>query len=454
MFIQKPMVYENQDHQLTGTFIRDLKQRTALDLSFQSEQRWDDKQKTKYMTSLVAGMAPSKIIVANIKECLDCAEPGSADYDYFNSWFKQGYTTISIDGNNRTRTIDEYMQGEVKILQGDYLIPDGRVISIDSNNDTWTKHPVEFREYIIDNIFVTVCEYKNANRNDLTNLFLNINDGMSLNQQEKRNPILVPFAKWVREMTKQTYDDMLVKVFPTEKQRVRRTVDDYIVGMAIYTTYGTKATIQALEKNKAYEDNSTVSQQTKRAGKIITDFSNFIKRNAGKELKDSTTLFNLFMVYNHILDNKYVIRDESGFYRWFMATENKRLSNNTPIMTTKRGEQRPYSSCNSTMSSDELTARYEYIVKDLQEVIGDIVFLKDENRLFSKSERYQLWKQQGGVCPVTGKVIPESEINDDSKWAADHIIPFSKGGQTTLDNGQLIDKTSNLKKSNKLPIAA
>jgi 5-methylcytosine-specific restriction endonuclease McrA len=160
------------------------------------------------------------------------------------------------------------------------------------------------------------------------------------------------------------------------------------------------------------------------------------------------------MAYNHILDNKYVIRDEIAFYRWFMATENKRISDSTPIMTTKAGEHRPYSSCNSTMSSDELTARYEYIVKDLQEVIGDIVFLKDENRLFSKSERYQLWEQQGGVCSVTGKIIPESEINDDSKWAADHIIPFSKGGQTALDNGQLIDKTSNLKKSNKLPIAA
>jgi len=454
MKTKKPMVYNNVDHKLTSPFIRDLKNRTALDLAFQSEQRWDDNQKTKYVTSLVTGMAPSKIVIANIKECLENSDVGSYDYDYFNKWYKLNYESISIDGNNRTITIQEYMEGKVSIKHGDYLLPSGRVVQIDSSNDTWPKHPSEFRDYINDEVSVTVSEYVNATRADLTLLFLNINDGMALNQQEKRNPILVPFASWVRDITKETYDSMLFKVFPTDKQRIRRVVDDYIVGMAIYTTYGTSVTIQAAEKNKAYEDDSTVGMQTKRAGKIITDFANFVKRNADNELKDSSTLFNLFMAYNHILDNNYVIQNESEFYKWFIAKENKRIGDTKPIMTTKGGESRTYTSCNNTMSSPELIARYEYIVKDLNEVIGEVVFLKDENRLFNKTERYQLWEKQNGVCPETGKTIPESEINDDSKWAADHIIPFSKGGKTIIENGQLIDKTANLKKSNKLDIVA
>jgi len=454
MKTKKPMVYNNVDHKLTSPFIRDLKNRTALDLAFQSEQRWDDNQKTKYVTSLVTGMAPSKIVIANIKECLENSDVGSYDYDYFNKWYKLNYESISIDGNNRTITIQEYMEGKVSIKHGDYLLPSGRVVQIDSSNDTWPKHPSEFRDYINDEVSVTVSEYVNATRADLTLLFLNINDGMTLNQQEKRNPILVPFASWVRDITKETYDSMLFKVFPTDKQRIRRVVDDYIVGMAIYTAYGTSVTIQAAEKNKAYEDNSTVGMQTKRAGKIITDFANFVKRNAYNELKDSSTLFNLFMAYNHILDNNYVIQDENKFYDWFMAKENKRIGDTKTIMTTKGGESRTYASCNNTMSSPELTARYEYIVKDLNEVIGEVVFLKDENRLFNKTERYQLWKNQNGKCPETGELIPESEINNDSKWAADHIVPFSKGGKTVIENGQLINKTANLKKSNKLEVVA
>ena len=93
------MVYNNVDHKLTSPFIRDLKNRTALDLAFQSEQRWDDNQKTKYVTSLVTGMAPSKIVIANIKECLENSDVGSYDYDYFNKWYKLNYESISINGN-------------------------------------------------------------------------------------------------------------------------------------------------------------------------------------------------------------------------------------------------------------------------------------------------------------------------------------------------------------------
>ena len=36
---------------------------------------------------------------------------------------------------------------------------------------------------------------------------------------------------------------------------------------------------------------------------------------------------------------------------WFMASENKRLGNTKPIMTTKSGEHRTFASCNNTMSS-------------------------------------------------------------------------------------------------------
>ena len=36
----------------------------------------------------------------------------------------------------------------------------------------------------------------------------------------------------------------------------------------------------------------------------------------------------------------------------------------------------------------------------------------------------------------------------------DHIVPFSKGGKTIIDNGQLIDKTENLKKSDKIEVFA
>ena len=48
------------------------------------------------------------------------------------------------------------------------------------------------------------------------------------------------------------------------------------------------------------------------------------------------------------------------------------------------------------------------------------------------------------------KEIPFNEIADFTKWHGDAVIPKDKGGTHTLDNGELIDATFNVKKSNKL----
>ena len=55
----------------TDTWIDDI----AIDPAFQSSlySRWDDRQKSSYITSLIRGMAPSKYIFADIQSCYDAA---------------------------------------------------------------------------------------------------------------------------------------------------------------------------------------------------------------------------------------------------------------------------------------------------------------------------------------------------------------------------------------------
>ena len=72
-----------------------------------------------------------------------------------------------------------------------------------------------------------------------------------------------------------------------------------------------------------------------------------------------------------------------------------------------------------------------------------------KNRFFTKKQKNQLYKKQDGICPATKKRIPLEEIFDYTKWHADHILAFSRGGETTIENGQLVCAEFNLRKGKK-----
>ena len=66
-------------------------------------------------------------------------------------------------------------------------------------------------------------------------------------------------------------------------------------------------------------------------------------------------------------------------------------------------------------------------------------------RAFSGAQRKSLYNSSEGKCQSCGKPLPEN-------WHADHIIPFSKGGETHLANGQALCPSCNLSKSNTMKV--
>jgi superfamily II DNA or RNA helicase len=64
-------------------------------------------------------------------------------------------------------------------------------------------------------------------------------------------------------------------------------------------------------------------------------------------------------------------------------------------------------------------------------------------RRFSKNERSALYIASDGHCSLCGELLPIG-------WHADHIQPFSKGGQTDVTDGQSLCAKCNLSKGNKM----
>lgn len=97
---------------------------------------------------------------------------------------------------------------------------------------------------------------------------------------------------------------------------------------------------------------------------------------------------------------------------------------------------------NELMSNEEITDKkgvYEYILSGECEDMA----CKLSKRTFSNTDKRTAYERQKGICPITKEYFPFEEMQ------ADHIVPWWKGGTTTLDNLQMISKTANARKGGK-----
>lgn len=88
------------------------------------------------------------------------------------------------------------------------------------------------------------------------------------------------------------------------------------------------------------------------------------------------------------------------------------------------------------MSDDDITKKsgiYEYLIDENEKHLSI--------RTFSDSMKRTVYERQKGICKKCQKHFDISEME------ADHIIPWSKGGHTTLDNCQMLCRSCNRRKS-------
>ena len=65
---------------------------------------------------------------------------------------------------------------------------------------------------------------------------------------------------------------------------------------------------------------------------------------------------------------------------------------------------------------------------------------------------FDLWREQGGKCPASGKEINCRDILNGSIIEVDHNYPWAKGGLTTKSNAALLYASENRKKSASVPV--
>lgn len=94
---------------------------------------------------------------------------------------------------------------------------------------------------------------------------------------------------------------------------------------------------------------------------------------------------------------------------------------------------------NALMADDDVTnlkGIYEYVLSNCEKERCLSI------RTFTDKDKRKKYEMQNGICPICGK---HHEIEE---MEGDHIVAWSKGGKTTIDNLQMLCKKCNREKSN------
>lgn len=197
-------------------------------------------------------------------------------------------------------------------------------------------------------------------------------------------------------------------------------------GIGDYTFENNKTAIEVRKNLKAFYE-------------IFKDDPILDKKNGIKELSTEYFIISIYMLVRHIR-MYYVLNDEvKTILKEFIYSFHRRVktydqTSDIDMLTfTGRRQQGE----NDLEVRDRILRQvfFKYLADNNVELLE-----KDGNRAFSELERLIIYRDGKGLCQQClrdGKSEKESKVSW-SNFQADHVIPHAKGGQTVLENGELL----------------
>ena len=336
-----------------------------------------------------------------------------------------------IDGQQRIRTIWSYYNDEFALAK-DAEDVNGYVVA----NKKYSELPIAVST-LIDSYTLDFVVLDNQNEDEIREMFLRLQNGTSLKAQEKRNAMPGNMRNFVKSVSTHNFFNKV------NFANSRFTHDLVAAQMCLLALNKGICNIKDKDLNKMYQDNAAFddhSQEAKNIFKVLA-YLDVMFPAKSPELKRYSVI-SLFILIMEMMPNYDIRTRETDIANWFIsfeatraADEMKEPENQDPLLVIYHERV-----SNSSDTQDSLAYRHKFLKESLLTKITDLP-QKDSKRNFDEAQRQVIFRRFNGECQICGKVC---EWND---WEADHIIPWSKGGKTVVENGQVLCPSCNSRKS-------
>ncbi len=274
-------------------------------------------------------------------------------------------------------------------------------------------------------------------------IFERLNQGaVSLKPQEIRNCI---YRGSLNTMLKETVSENLKELSELFKNKnLHMEYEETILKFFMMMNYRNLKTPFNQELNKYMNAHKNDSEsEIKQSKKLFLDTFRLVKQVLGT---------NAFKAYNNdrrTFDKNFNSAVYDSIMIPFSSFRRQDIINNANEIRIAINEVKKssiYDTCihRGTNSKIRTTTRIEQIYDAINSVIKKNSTNIFDNRYFSQEQKMELY-YEGCKCGICGQAI--LDIND---CEVDHIIPYSKGGRTIIENAQLVHSTCNKIKSNKV----
>lgn len=368
---------------------------------YQRYSVWNKKQQQLLMDSIYQGMDIPKLYLRKTKD--------GSEFKY-----------EAVDGQQRMRAIWEFYEN--KYVLNNESTPD-------LNGKCYNDLEMEERQKF-DMFNFSVVIIREASDPEIREMFCRLQNGKPLNAAEKRNAMVSNMRDYCFKIAEHPFFNS-VRFSNSRMQHQQVAAQTVMLELQ-----GNATNVRSSRLNKMYEEHANFNENGVVAKKVKKVYSFLHESFPEKtpELKRGVTV-SAYLLLSELMDQFNMSGKQKDFRQFIIDFDYRRrtLKEDNEFVTYDKHIAR------SSDSEEAISYRHKMLLREFHAFVPDLIPL-DSQRGFDESQRIAIYRRDGGNCKYCGAEVPWNDFH------ADHVVPHSQAGPTTVENGWLSCSKCNLEK--------